>query len=145
MYNVYLLLLFFSFLSNKENKGPNVLRETINRIDLNIPYTREKIEVLKKIGPYFPQEYIPAINKALIFTERFIKLYEAVEFIRSNESIYIKQSIPVNSNQERFNYIARYHKKGVFTGQIKSKRNCSRYHFNPGSDSIGCLKSLTHY
>lgn len=106
MYNVYLLLLFFSFLSNKDNKGPNVLRETINRIDLNIPYTREKIEVLKKIGPYFPQEYIPAINKALIFTERFIKLYEAVEFIRSNESIYIKQSIPVNSNQERFNYIA---------------------------------------
>ena len=57
MYNVYLLLLFFSFLSNKENKGPNVLRETINRIDLNIPYTREKIEVLKNRSLFSPRIY----------------------------------------------------------------------------------------
>ena len=46
-----------------------------------------------------------------MITEKFIKLYQAVEFIQISDTNYIQNIIPVKNNQERLSYIAQTIKK----------------------------------
>ncbi|GFN36233.1 hypothetical protein [Tepidimicrobium xylanilyticum] len=117
MYNMLLLMLLLSSYSKKEKKGQNK-RESFKKMELNIPYTLEKIELFKKIGPYFPSEYVPLINRALMITEKFIKLYQTMEFLIQSESNYILHSIPVENNQQRLSYIADTIKKELSNEEI---------------------------
>ena len=105
------LLLALTTFKNKDTKEIKLLNNNFKTIDLNLPYTMEKINIMKKIGPYFPKEFIPSINKALMFSEKFIKLYETMEFMKFSEANYIQNTVSVENNQQRLSYIAETIKK----------------------------------
>ena len=84
---------------NKDNKKPG-----INTMELDNQYTMSKIKMLKEIGPYFPENYLPLINKSISFTNKFIKINEAMDFIHKDDGSYILEHIPVD-NKERMNKI----------------------------------------
>lgn len=105
MNNAILLLMPFLMMRGK-GRRPLSLPSVNMAFDLDVRHTKEKIKMIRKIGPYFPEEYIPSINKALIITEKILKLYEAIEFLQEKDSLYIKEAVPVKSHQERLSYIA---------------------------------------
>ena len=111
-----LVLFLLLFLLNQKNeskklniptdKGKNILNTSTHQtISLNIPYTEEKIRIMKKIGPYFSEDFLPIINKSIMATEKIIRLYEVMEFIQTPEIDYIQNIIPVKNNRERLSYI----------------------------------------
>ena len=88
------------------DKGKNILNTSTHQtISLNIPYTEEKIRIMKKIGPYFSEDFLPIINKSIMATEKIIRLYEVMEFMQTPEIDYIQDAIPVKNNRERLSYI----------------------------------------
>ena len=89
-------------------------------INLNIPYTAEKVRIMKKIGPYFPEEFLPVLNKSLVITEKIVKLYETIEFIQIPDANYIKEVIPVENNKDRLSYILNTIQKEVSREEIKN-------------------------
>ncbi|HSH36417.1 hypothetical protein [Schnuerera sp.] len=111
MYNGLILIFLLTFVKDKKNENINLIRDGSKIIDLDIPYTMEKIQILKKIGPYFPEEILPSINKALMITEKLISLHQTMEFLQTSETNYIQETIPVENNQERLSYIAQTIKK----------------------------------
>lgn len=105
-----LLLLFYKRKEETSNifptEGENISYEFENKTkSLNIPYTKEKINILKNIGIYFPEELIPLLNKSIFITEKIIKLFETMEFINISNISYIDKPIPVENNKERLSYI----------------------------------------
>lgn len=91
-----------------------------NTFTLDIPHTRGKMKIMKKIGSYFPPEYISPINKSLIITERIVKLYETIDFIENSQINYIENSIPVKDNKERINHIMNTIKNEVPREDVKN-------------------------
>ena len=89
----------------EEFKGISPLSDYIRTLKIEPKYTIEKIELLKSIGPYFPEEYIPMINRSILFTERILKVNELAKFMSYNEYQYIKEPIPVENNRERISKV----------------------------------------
>lgn len=106
MYNGLVFILMLTIFINRKKDTVNLWENKFTKMDLDIPYTIEKIQIMKKIGPYFPEEILPSVNKALMITEKLIKFYEAMEFIQISGVNYIQNTIPVENNQERLSYIA---------------------------------------
>lgn len=104
-----LLVFIFLLMIGKSHDGElgslNTLSSFINNMEFDSRYTSEKIKILKKVGIYFPEHYIPLINKSILFTERLIKVNELVDFMKTDEYQYIKEPIPVDNNKERLNKI----------------------------------------
>lgn len=100
---MFLIILY----NNKtyELNGLKSFSHYIRSIKIEPKYTSEKIKLLKKIGPYFPEEYIPTINRAILFTEKIIKINELVNFMKYDEYQYIMEPIPLKDNRERINKI----------------------------------------
>ena len=128
-----LLLLLLLLNKNKENKTFHIpidkkendleiksIPSSNKSFSLNVPYTLDKIKIAKKIGPYFPEEFVPALNKSLILTEKIIKLYEVMEFMQVDKVKYIENVITVENNKERLNYIVNTIQKEVKKEEIKS-------------------------
>ncbi len=94
-----IFLLLILFYKNKEKTlsiTPTEEQTTSSEFEndtliLDIDYTKEKIDIMKKIGVFFP--------------EKFIKLYETIEFINTPKISYIEKSVPVENNKERLSYI----------------------------------------
>ncbi|MCF6459799.1 hypothetical protein [Clostridium sp. Cult3] len=110
---IVLLLLYLlastkinDILGSSPSSGKRVSNLSEDRvINLNIPYTKEKIKIMKKIGPFFPEELILPLNKSLFITEKVIRLYETTEFIKASDISYIDTPVPVENNMERLSYI----------------------------------------
>jgi len=104
MNNAALLLILIIMIKGKKNifSYANIN----NAFNLDIKTTTEKIRMIKKIAPYFPEEYLPSVNKAIMITEKIIKLHEAIDFICKKDNLYITESIPVENLQKRLSYIA---------------------------------------
>lgn len=118
MNNGILLLMLLFFVKNKSKYS--LLPITSNNImNIDVKHTVEKIRLIKKIGPHLPEEYLPSINKAIMITERFIKLYEALELIQTKEADYIVKSTPIDNNQERLSYIANTIQREFSEDEIK--------------------------
>jgi hypothetical protein len=83
----------------------NTFGNFINTMELNPKYTVEKINIVKKIGPYLPEDYIPLINKSILFTEKLIKINELVNFMQKEEYQYVGKPITVVNNKERLSKI----------------------------------------
>ncbi|NLY77534.1 MAG: hypothetical protein GX080_05535 [Tissierellia bacterium] len=116
MSNIVLLLLLLMI------KEDRIALPTPNRsfaLKLDTKHSREKIKLIKKVGPYFPEEYLHCINKAIGVTEKIIRLYDAMEYLSIKESNYIKRTIPVKNNKERLNYIVDVIEKEFTREQIK--------------------------
>lgn len=75
---------------------------------------------MKNIGPYFPEEFVPALNRSIIITEKIIKFYETIEFMQVSEAKYIKETIPVANNKERLSYIVNVIQKEVPKEETKN-------------------------
>jgi len=104
MNNIALLFILFIMMKGKD-KSPH-FPNTRNTLYIDIKTTTEKIKLIKKIGPYFPEEYLPSINKAIMITEKIVKLYEVFDFICKKDMLYVTESIPVENLQKRLSYIA---------------------------------------
>lgn len=117
--NNFLVLFLFLILLKEKRKNDLTLSSINISFELDINTTKEKIKLIKKIGPYFPEEYLPAFNKALVITEKILKLYETINFIQKEDNIYIAESIPVKNYQERLSYIANTIKKDFSKEEIE--------------------------
>ena len=124
-----LILLLFMMNRKKEQKAlrieedlpiidePKEILE--NKFILNTTHTRDKIKIMKKIGPYFPEEYINPINKAILFTEQIVVLHTALEFLNAPKTNYIESSVPLIDNRERIGYIMNTIRNEVSKDEIK--------------------------
>ena len=130
MDNSLLLILLLFIISKKkdekvleiEEKLPVMEKNKIilkNNQILNISRTKDKINIMKKIGPYFPEEYINPINKALSITEQIVVLHTAMEFIGEPKTNYIQASMSIADNRERIGHIMNTIKNEVSKEEIK--------------------------
>ncbi len=115
-------ILFLLLRKNQDNElgGLSSLGNFISGIEIEPRYTLEKIKILKKVGVYFPEDYIPLINKSILFTERLIKVNELVDFMQNDEYQYINESIPVDNNKDRLNKIVNTIQKEVPSPEVTS-------------------------
>lgn len=108
-----IFLLLILFYKNKEKTlsiTPTEEQTTSSEFEndtliLDIDYTKEKIDIMKKIGVFFPEKFITPLNKTIFIAEKIIKLYETIEFINTPKISYIEKSVPVENNKERLSYI----------------------------------------
>lgn len=92
----------------------------ISTMEINQKYTLEKIRIIKKIGPYLPEDYIPLINKSILLTEGIIKINELNILINNNDDYsYIKDPITISSNKDRVSKIINILQKEVPKSEIK--------------------------
>lgn len=130
MDNSLLLILLLFIIGKKkdekvleiEEKLPVMEKNKIilkNNQILNISRTKDKINIMKKIGPYFPEEYINPINKALSITEQIVVLHTAMEFIGEPKTNYIQASMSIADNRERIGHIMNTIKNEVSKEEIK--------------------------
>lgn len=108
------LLIFLVFILGEKNKmkkqvweegQETALGQVAGEYKLDTKASRQKLDLMKKIGPYFPQEYTNPINKSIGLTEQILVLHEALDFINENKTAYIESALPLGDNKERLNYI----------------------------------------
>lgn len=97
----FLIIMLFIFMGKKNNDNKVF---GINTMELDHQYSMEKIKMVKKIGPYFPENYLPIINKSISFANKFIKINDAMNFVQNNDESYILEHIPMDK-KERTNKI----------------------------------------
>lgn len=103
--NPLIFVLFIMILNNKKNESLNSLINYFTTMEIDSKYTIEKINIIKKVGPFFPEHYIPIINKSILFTDRFIKLNELIDFMNKEKDDYIKEPIELTNHKDRLNKI----------------------------------------
>lgn len=123
MDNKILIFLFLLILGkNKESNSTalNSLGNFVNTMELDPQYTAEKIKIAKKVGAYFPEHYIPLINKSILLAERLIKISELADFMKEDEYVYIKEPISVNNNKERISKMVNVIQKETPKTEVKN-------------------------
>ena len=115
---IFIFLLIIGKNQGNELIGLNSLNNFINTMEIDPKYTIEKIKMVKKVGAYFPEHYIPLINKSILLTERIIKISELVDFMKNDENQYIKEPIFVDNNRDRLSKIMNTIQKEVPTPEV---------------------------
>lgn len=103
-----LLLLLLINQNNKDNehKPLHSLNNYINSIEIDLMYTEQKVNLLKKIAPLMPGEYIQPLNRSVMITESVIKLLELKNYLDAEDYIIDQNEIiPLKDNRERINRI----------------------------------------
>lgn len=117
MNTTLILFVFLYFFINKKkeniNSNQNVIMHEYNLKSLDAEQTYEKIDTLKKIGPYFPEWLAPILNKSILLTEKIVKFHELADFLQRSNSSEPITSMKLDNNKERFNYIVTTLKKEV--------------------------------
>lgn len=123
---LFTIFIFYALRNNnfKETNIKNALQLDIN--SLNTKYAVERINVLRAVGTYFPEELVPILNKSLLIAEKIIKTQETMNFIKTNESFKEISPTKVKNNRERFNYIISTLKREI----PEEKINDMGYPFN---------------
>ena len=121
--NKILMLFAFVFIFNKFKNDDGIknfdFKLNLGLDSLDIKKTNEKMKVLRKVGPYFPKDMGQILNKALLTTEKIVRLYSVMDFIKTNNSFQTISSIDV-SDKERANYILSTIKTDIPNEEIKS-------------------------
>lgn len=102
---IILLLLMSRKNQDADTHKANTLENFISNIEIDNKYTLEKVNMVKKVGPYFPENYLPIINKSISFTEKFIKMSQTMDFIKEEDKTYISEYISVDNNRERISKV----------------------------------------
>lgn len=109
MDNGLLLFIVFTLYKNKgfkKNEKSNTVNSVnpmisfLSTMQIKASYTNEKIKVLKKIGPYFPNEYIELLNRSIFYTERIVKFNELIEFMKDDDHRYVTTTVNVDNNRD---------------------------------------------
>lgn len=121
----YILFFIFIliFINNKENLIKEAMMSTYENLanTLDIERTYEKLDTLRKIGPYFPEWIVPILNKSILITEKIIKTFELFEFMQmSNSNVQIIHS-DLDNNKERFNQIVSTLRKEIPEERLNEK------------------------
>lgn len=123
------LLILLVFILGEKNKmkkqdleggQETSLGQETREYKLDIKASRQKLDLMKKIGPYFPQEYTGPINKSIGLTEQILVLHEALDFINENKTAYIESALPLEDNKERLNYIINIVRQEVESQNIQN-------------------------
>lgn len=121
--NKILMLFAFVFIFNKFKNDDGIkkfdFKLNLGLDSLDIKKTNEKMKVLRKVGPYFPKDIAQILNKALLTTEKIVRLYSVMDFIKTNNSFQTISSVDV-SDKERVNYILSTIKTDIPNEEIKS-------------------------
>lgn len=117
---IFLFLLVLGKNQETESTALHSLGNFVNTLEVDPKYTAEKIKVVKKVGAYFPEHYIPLINKSILFTERLIKINELANFMKNDEYAYIKEPISVNNNKERISKVVNVIQNEVPKTEVKN-------------------------
>ena len=117
---IFLFLLVLGKNQETESTALHSLGNFVNTLEVDPEYTAEKIKVVKKVGAYFPEHYIPLINKSILFTERLIKINELANFMKNDEYAYIKEPISVNNNKERISKVVNVIQNEVPKTEVKN-------------------------
>lgn len=80
----------------------------------------EKIDLIKKIGPYLPGNYIEPLNTIIPMAEKAIKVIGLLDFIATNKSYQPIRSVGDLSSKERINGILSAIKDEVSDDKMKS-------------------------
>ncbi|WP_313757376.1 hypothetical protein [Tissierella sp.] len=120
--NILIFIILLISGKNQGNKltGLNTLENFVNTMEIDTKYTLEKIRMAKKVGTYFPEQYIPLINKSILFTERIMKINELIEFMKNEEYQYIKEATMVDNNKDRMNKIINVLQKEASRSETKN-------------------------
>lgn len=96
---ILILLLILQNRQNTKNTTLHSLNNYIQNIEVDLAYTGQKIDLVKKIAPLMPPEYVNPLNRSLLITESVIKLLELQQYmdesqymINQNELIFIEDN-----------------------------------------------------
>lgn len=116
----FLMIIILSNTQKKESFSLSFENNFLSNMVIDQQYTTEKIRIVKKIGPYLPEQYIPLINKSVLFTEKIIKITELVEFMQESDYQTIEETIEINNNKERLNKIISVIQKEANNSEMKN-------------------------
>lgn len=108
MDNNFLIVVLLMIMGKSKGGGNSTvgaLGDFIKTMEFDDDYTLEKINIVRKIGPYFPENYIPLINNSVSFTEKVIKFNEILNFNKKSDKEYILEHIPIDDTKERLRKI----------------------------------------
>ena len=103
-----IIILFILLGKDNDNKGFGV-----NTMELDNDHTVTKVKILKEIGPYLPEDYLPLINRSLSFTEKFIKINEVSSLLQKEERVYVSNHIPIKSEERMSKIMSIIHKESI--------------------------------
>lgn len=84
-----ILILLIYLLNNNTNtsstNGLHNIKNHLKNIEIKGDYTKEKIQVAKKITPLLPAEYSTTFNRSVGITEKVVKILELKDFLSSTD------------------------------------------------------------
>ncbi|SDY62288.1 hypothetical protein SAMN05660462_00488 [Proteiniborus ethanoligenes] len=80
----------------------------------------EKIDMLKKIGPYLPENLIYSLNSIVLIGEKAVKVIGLMDFVSTNKSYQPISSIGELSSKDRINGILSTIKDDISDEKVKN-------------------------
>lgn len=96
-------ILYFISYNNKNKKTIFIKKEEF--MPLEIDKIMNKVEFLRKAGPYFPEDAASILNKSILVTEKIIKIHETVDFIKTNNDFSPIKTVETKNDKEKINNI----------------------------------------
>lgn len=103
---ILLLILLSRTKKDKSSLKLANFSEYIENIEINPQYTKEKINLAKRLAPYTPLEYMLPINRSIHIVESLIKILELDDFVKRDTVSLQETHIPLEDNRERLSKIA---------------------------------------
>ena len=85
----------------------------VSTMELDNDHTISKVKILKEVGPYLPEDYLPLINRSISFTEKFIKINEVSSLLQNKEIVYVSNHIPIKSEERMKKIMSIIHKESI--------------------------------
>ncbi len=100
----------YSSISNQNHSSLEAFKpiaDFLSSVEIDPIYTKEKIRIMGKIGPYLPEKYIGLVNQSMLNTERILKINELLGFLNEGNKPYIDGAIAVSNTKDRINKIVK--------------------------------------
>ncbi|HLR35905.1 MAG TPA: hypothetical protein VK071_11350 [Tissierellales bacterium] len=117
--NIIILLFFFSIFNERKDLLDFNKNFAID-VDIDVQDTKDRLNIMRKITPYFPKEYIPIVNKSILLTTKVLAIYQTKTFIETGEPFTPVKYKEVENNKERLNYIVTTLKQEVPDENLRS-------------------------
>ncbi len=117
--NIIILLFFFSIFNERKDLLDFNKNFAID-VDIDVQGTKDRLNIMRKITPYFPEEYIPIVNKSILLTTKVLAIHQTKTFIETSEPFTPVKYKEVENNKERLNYIVTTLKQEVPDENVRS-------------------------
>lgn len=123
MERILVLLILLSTTNRNSSSNLVSINEYINNIVIDADYTKEKVQLVRKIIPYMPLDYIEAINRSIHITESLVKIMELDDYMNRSTSSIQAAPIVIEDKRERLSKIVSVIQKEVAKSNIHNKGN----------------------